>query len=208
MSIAARAGGGRGFQSWAGLLVVAACGMVPGCGRRQPSDAELMERALSGATELDRESATVLLGRRGAAELKATPRARLAGFLDASPNVGRLRTLLGQAADPTVQGAAALGLAAMRDIDSIPAIMDLMDSPAPVVRQRSGQAVAELMGIPLPFDANGEAAARAKAIAAYRHEYDRTFGPKAKHGAAARRAMGPLGMFPDSESSQEEGGSP
>lgn len=197
---------------WAILLGALLPFAAAGCRSSGPTDEQLMEQAEHGATPLERETATVLLGRRGAAELRATPREGLAGFLDSSPNVARLRKLLGQVADPSVQAAAVDGLAGMRDIDSIPAVLDLLESPSALVRLRACQGAARLMGfVPmmrLAFDPEGDVADRARAIAAYRKEYALTFGPSARARLQVRQSMGPESMINPGAPSPEQGGSP
>ena len=192
-----------------------ACRLLPmsmlllvGCDGRPPSDEELMQRALNAASAEERERAAVTLAGRGPAALAATPADRRADFLDASPAVARLRKLLGDA-EPRVQAAAASGLAGLRDIDSLPRLLDLMNSPHAVVRLRSDAAVSSLLDVGFSFDAMSPDAnaERAQAVAGYRWYFDTQLGPKAHHREVFRGFLGPEqrpieGPLPDPDERQ------
>lgn len=174
------------------LVVALLLAGIAGCGPRPPSDEELMQRALTAADAVERERAAVMLAGRARAALEATPADRRAGFLDESPAVARMRTLLDESGTPAVQAAAATGLASLRDIDSLPTLLDLMNSAHAIVRLRSAAAVSSLLDIGVSFDATAPAGAeRKKAIEAYRWYYDQQLGPQARHREAFRGFLGP-----------------
>jgi len=192
-----RPAGGRGLsivlpRAW-GVALTLVLGLASGCGSLTPSDETLMNIAVSAESATEREAAAVALARRAAIELEAAAPEQLAGFLGSSANVGRLRTLLGREFDPPVQAAAAAGLANARDVESLPRLIDLMNSPATVVRLRSGQAVSSILGVTFQFDPSGPPAARARAVAAYRTQYDLSLGARALDRDLVARLIGPEG---------------
>lgn len=176
------------------FMAVLPGGLSGGCRPGSPSDELLMETAVTHPDVTARERAAYALCQRAADELARTRPDELATFLDTSLNVGRLRKLMERIDVPEVQAVAASGLAGVRDVDSLPKLIDLMESPSSLVRHRAFQAVSRIIGMTFQFDPSGPDEARAKLVAAYRAQYDLSLGSKAKDPTVARRLMGPEGL--------------
>jgi len=162
-----------------------------GCGG--PSGEQLFETALNGADAGEREAAAVKLARYTEQQLLATSEGEAADFLTASPDVPRLRRLLEESDTPEVRAAAVAGLGEVRDIDSLPQMLDLMASESTVIRMRSFQAVKEILGTDFHFDPHGPPEERAEVIEVYRAFYEQALGPLSPHRKLNEQRMGPLG---------------
>jgi len=173
------------------IVVALLCASLTACGKM--TDEDLFEQALHAPSPAEREAAAVQLARRCEAEMLATPPDRLERFLDESENVRRLRTLLAESDTPEVRAAAAAGLGDVRDYESLPELLDLMESESTVMRMRSGKAVEQILGAGFGFDPYAAATDRAQSVEAYRRFYQEALGPHSPSRELNVRRMGPLG---------------
>jgi len=122
--------------------------------RRRPAD-ELAHQALTAATVEEQEQAARDLGDHGSAALP------------------QLRRVLTETATPGVRAVMVQTLGAAYDFESMPALLDCLDDPAPQVRQRAGVAVSTILGLDYHFRADAAPEERAVTIRHYRSEYDK-----------------------------------
>jgi hypothetical protein len=129
--------------------------VIAGCSSG-PSPEELARQALEAPSEEEQDRAAAAL-----ADLGETGLPQMQALLAHST------------ASPRVKGRVIEGLAMARDWDSIPALINAMESNSLEVRGRAGSAVTALLGADFGFRAKGSPASREQAIRAIRAEYER-----------------------------------
>jgi hypothetical protein len=140
----------RYLSCGAAVILLAAAVLWLWFGRRPLSPEELAQQALGAATVDGQEQAAIELVRRG------------------KESVELLRRVFSESRTPEVRAAIAQGLGHQRDVDSLPHLIDAMEDPSPLVRGRAGVAVVEIVGLEVPFSADGPPEERRKAVAFYR----------------------------------------
>lgn len=90
------------------------------------------------------------------------------GDKDAIP---KAREILNKATEPQVKAAAISSLAQLKDWDSMPVLLKLLDDPNEAVRARAGMAVNLMLGRNYGFKANDPPEVRATAAASMREGY-------------------------------------
>jgi len=116
---------------------------------------ELVGVALESADPAEQEKAAV--------ELAALGR----------PAMKHLQRVLAESQSDRVRAAVARGLASEPDYDSMPVLLDALADPSPVVRDRAGAAVQQLLGAEFQFAADAPPEERERDIAAIRKEWER-----------------------------------
>ncbi len=128
----------------------------------KPSPEELAERALGAATLKDRQEAAIELARCG------------------EQSIPLLRQVFVQSDTPEVRAPIAQGLGHHRDVDSLPRLIEAMEDPSPLVRGRAAVAVKRIVGLEVPFSADGSPQERQKAVAFYRKFWEDAQAPGSK----------------------------
>jgi HEAT repeat protein len=120
-------------------------------GDRQPTAQELVEQCLGQGSDDERVRAAVALSRHP----------------DASPEM--LVLVAQEGRTDGVRAAAIQGLGQLRDVDSLPFLIDWMEDDALLVRGRAGVAADQVLGMRFGFKAGESAKQRARSIMAYRN---------------------------------------
>lgn len=123
-------------------------------GDRLRSPEELTRVALTGGSDADKEQAALDLARSGEAAREP------------------LRRVLAESSNPDVRAAAIQGLGELRDGDSLPDLIKLLEDPSDKVRGRAGVAVGNIIGIDFRFNATDSQTGRAKAVKAIKQAYE------------------------------------
>jgi hypothetical protein len=122
-------------------------------GERASAD-ELKAQALTAATPEERQAAAAQLSDWG------------------TPAAPQMREVLQSTDLPAVKAIMVQALGNQFDYDSMDLLLAGLDDPALEVRQRSGHAVRTMLGRSTPYDADAPTAARAKAIALMRKDWE------------------------------------
>lgn len=142
------------------LLVVFGLRQLVGQSKLGPRD--LADLALSAPTVTAREKAAIELARCG------------------KDSIELLRRVFMASSTPEVRAAAAQGLGHQRDVDSLPHLIDAMEDESPLVRGRAGVAVKRIVGLEVPFRAEGRLEERQKAVAFFRKFWKEAQSPDSK----------------------------
>jgi len=137
----------------AGVVIGTQTGLFSSSGE-DPPPAELAERALTATQSADREVAAgkLIQGR----------------YQEALPAI---RRVMAETEDPKVKAVVIRGIERFYDHDSLPMLIDAMESDSLHVRAAAEHAVPPLLGIDL-FDADADPATRAQQVAAVRREWE------------------------------------
>ena len=121
---------------------------------------QLVEQALNWPTAVERKTAAIELSQR-----------------DDVP-VESVRSVFRQSESAEVRAAAVQGLGRVRDVDTLPELIDAMEDESPLVRGRAGAAVRRIVGLNYEFRALDPPEERAKAVAFYRKFWKEARGSK------------------------------
>ncbi len=142
----------------AGILLVITAGWYGyalfGRGDGLRSAEELSQDALQGGTPQVRERAALDLARHG-------ERGRV-----------YLRKVLAESKSPEVKTAVIQGLSAVRDFESMPRLLTMLDDPSEQVRANAGAAAARILGAEYPYVATDPPEKRAAVIQAIKRAYE------------------------------------
>lgn len=145
----------------AGLLLVGWC-VSRLIGQRKANPEQLAERALRAATMEERQAAAIQLARGG------------------KDSVELIRRVFRESSTAEVRAAAAQGLGYLRDVDSLPELIDAMEDGSVLVRGRAGAAVSRIVGLQVGFRAAAPPEERQKAVAFYRKFWEEAQSPDSK----------------------------
>jgi len=137
----------------AGVVIGTQTGLFSSSGE-DPPPAELAEQALTATQSADREVAAGKLIR--------------GSYQEALPAI---RRVMAETEDPKVKAVVIRGLQRFYDHDSLPMMIDAMESDSLHVRAAAEHAVPPLLGIDL-FDADADPGTRAQQVAAVRRQWE------------------------------------
>ncbi len=96
--------------------------------------------------------------------------------------IPHLRKIMVKGREPRIRGLAIMGLGNLKDRESLPVFLDLLDDPSSIVRGRAAAAFSHIMNRHFPYQANGPN--REKVEAEMRWHYEKAVhGEKIKPGS-------------------------